>query len=436
MKKFLFFCMICLISITTEAQKKISLHQAIELGLQNRYDVKANKKSIDLAENAVSQQKKTWVPTIEAKGSVQYNTQLRSTPIPPGFFGMEEGGLIALGAKNSTAIGISLNQPLFQPGINTRIKESKTQLSIQKERFHEKEINVKNEIATAYLSVLLKKLQFKIAKKEEERYKTYQALAQGKYNDGVLIKNNYLRTQLDYKNAHVKTITNKQNYRLSLSLLKYVMNLPDSTTVELTDTLGGVLQSNKTSSVKGALVNRTEIKQLILTQQLDSLKIKTVRQNAIPTVSLYGYYGQLYQNNNFRYADSKWWAPESYIGIRFSIPITSNFVNHNKIQHAKLEQDQIDYQLKQLSSTIRYQIQKARKDLENADKNMRTAKENYSLAQIIYSNQKKQFAIGVFNYEDLLNTEKSLHQAETQYIQSVYSYLADKIAYQKAVGAW
>ncbi len=425
------------ISFTLRAQtankKEISLQQAIQIGLQNRNDLKAEKINTNLAKNNIIQNKKAWIPELKAEGNVQYNTQLSPTFIPKGFLGFDEGGLVALGAKSTSAFGLSLKQIIFKPGINTDVKLAKVNLALQKEKIRSNKIDIKNNIATAYLNVLLKKLQVQIAKNEEIRFETYKNLAEGKYKNGTLIKNDYLRAKLDDKNAKINTKTAEQNYELAKVFLKYQMNIPKETSIILTDSIGHLsfIPLNKNTILP--LKNRTEIKQLKLQQQQNSLQIRKIRQNALPTVSFIGYYAQSYQNQNFHYDESKWWAPNSYIGLQFSIPLTENISNKSNIRKQEWQRQQLKLQLKQEQSDIHYQVQKAATDLQNTTENMQSAKANYKLSQIIYKNQQKQSAIGVFHYSDLLDTEKSLNKAEQNYIQTVYDYMMAKIAYRKAL---
>ncbi len=437
MKK-LFFIMFFGISFPVYAQTNqsftLSLQQAMKLGLQNRFDVKADQYNIRMAKDKIHKKRKAWIPDVQAEGKIQYNAQIQSTYVPKGFAGLKEPALLGLGANNSTAFGLTLTQPLFKPGIHTNVKIAKANLSLQKEKHRGEKITIKYHIARAYLNVLLKKLQYHIVQDEEDRFKKYKILAAGKHKNGALIKNDYLRAKLDYKNAREKLRVVHQNYQLSLTSLKYQMNVPNSASIILTDSIENLSLVRLMRSPINALENRTELKQLKLQQQKNELQLKSIRHNALPTVSLFGYYAQTYQNQNFRYDKSKWWAPHSYVGLKFSIPITGNFGNHNNIQHEKLKQQQTEFSIRQKVSDINYQVQRARVDLENNRQNMQAAKRNYMFSQTIYTNQKKQFKIGVFHYSDLLNTERSLSKAEQNYIKAVYDYLAAKIQYEKAVG--
>lgn len=436
MKKtiFLFHLIVCVPFIGMAQIQTYSLEQAMETGIQNRFDIRSREYNMHLSENQIQKSKKAWIPKIEAEGNIQYNTQLSPTYVPKGFAGFDEAGLLSLGAKNQSTFGLALTQPIFKPGINTDIEISKTQQQLSQEQLRAYKIEIKNNISTAYLNVLLKELQYKIAKNEENRLEKYARLAEGAYHNGTVIKNNYLRSKLDYKNAQVKTQTVQQDYELSLDYLKYEMNLSAKTEIILTDSIDQTALESPLSQQDILNKNRTEIKQLILQQNENTLRLKKVKQGALPTISLSGYYGQWYQNQNFRYGESKWWAPQSYISLNISIPVTANFINKNKLQENKIRQKQLVVDMEQKKTDINFEIQKATTDIQNSRQNMQSAKDNYQLSQTIYQNQQQQFEIGVFLFSDLLDTEKSLHEAEQMYIRSVYDYMVSLLEYQKAAG--
>lgn len=418
----------------SENKLQLSLEEAIEKGIENRFDIKADLYNVKLTENQITSYKKAWIPNLQAEGNAQYNKDLKPTVVPGEFTGSSEPSLLALGSKSTTTLGLSLEQPLFKPGINADIKIAKANRDLQQEKSRGTKTEIRNTIAQSYLNVLLKKLEYKIAQKEEKRFKNYKVLAEGKYNNGTLIKNNYLRTKLDYKNAKINTKKIKQDYDLSLENLKYQINIPTKIKLSLSDDINHISLIETTLKQDQAETNRTEIKQLKLLQQENKLEIKRARQNALPSISFVGYYAQLYQNDHFHYDESKWWAPQTFVGVKLSIPITENFRNKNNINAKHIKQDQLAMDLKQKKADVRYQVQKATNDVQDDLDNVEASKSNYELSQNIYENQIKQFDIGSFNYADLLETERSLSKAEQTYIESVYEYLKATLSYQKAIG--
>lgn len=438
MKKLLLITGFVLISVCGYAQDsavvRLGFQQALNLGLKNRFDVRADKYNISLANNKLKESRKIWIPDIHISGNLDYNSQLQPTYVPKGFIGLKEPEILSFGASNTTVFSLELNETLFKPGISADIKMAKTNLALQKEKNNADEISIKNDIAIAYLNVLLKRLQYKIAKDDDQRFKEYSELAEGKYHDGVLVKNDYLRSRLDYRNAQMQEESAQQNYELSIQKLRYQINVPEGTQIALTDSIGNINFGKNNFEGSDAVNNRTEIKQLKLEQKINGLDLKKARQYALPTVSAFANYSQQFLSDNFDYRTSKWWAPFSYFGIQLRIPITSNFMNHNNIQQYKLKTQQKDWEIKQEMATINYQVRKALTDLQNALRNMKSAKSNYELSQTIYENQKQQFKVGVFQYDQLLNTEQSMAKAEQNYIQSVFEYLVAKLGYMKAVG--
>ena len=411
----------------------LGVQQAIDLGLKNRYDIQAHKYNLAIANNKVSKSKKEWIPDISGSGNMRYSPQIQATYIPPNFFG-PNAQLVALGAKSTSVFGLDLNQPIFRPAITTDVKIAKNNFALEQERNKQDENNIREQIAFAYLNVLLKDLQSKIASDDEQRYKEYTEVAEGKLKLGTLIENDYLKSKLDYENAKVETLKAKQNYQLALDNVKYQINVPVETALILSDTLNSPNLTMSQLSAKGDASNRTEIKQLILQQQGNKLEINKTRQNALPSLAFFANYSKQFTYTNLDYGLSQWWSPFNYLGLRLNVPITANFKNYNSIQEYKIKSLQTDLDLKQRTADINYEIQRTSTELSNALQNMQTTKSNYDLSKVIYENQKQQYNLGSLLYSNLLDTDKSLNTTEQNYIKAVYDYLLANINYQKAIG--
>lgn len=436
--KRLFLLLLSGITITAAAQTahvtNVSLQQAINMGLANRYDMQANKYNIILADNSLQKSKKEWLPDIDVNGDIHYNMQLQATFIPPGFGGLDKAELLALGAKNATILGIELEQPVLHPTLNTDIKIARNQLALQKEKNRSDEINIKIQIATAYYNVLLKGLQQDIATQDEQRFHEYYTLAEGRYKQGALIETDYLRAQLDYENAKITTVSAQQNYLLAMNGLKYQVNIPVTDSLTLTDTLG--VNETAATPENNSYLSRTEIKQMQLEQQDIQLQLRKARQFAIPSISVMANYSQQYLYNDFNYTQHEWWSPFSYAGMKVSIPISGNIKNQHNIRNYQLKTQQATANLQQKTADVLFDIQQASTELNNALLNMQTTRKNYDLSEKIYQQQQKEFALGSFAYNNLLETERSISNVEQQYIKTQYDYLMAQIKYKKAIGAY
>jgi outer membrane protein len=438
MKKIIYILAIAVFCGSLSAQNdtlKLSLDKALQLGLVNRFDVKGNHLNTDIARNRLIKSNRELLPDLSSNGKLMYYGQIQPSIIPAGYLGFTEPRKIAIGMKNNTSFSLDLNYTIYKPGLYTDIKIASNNLALEEERNNKSDINIKIEIAEAYDNILLKSLQYEIARKNENRYKEYYELTMGKYSNGAILESDMLLAELDYKNAIAGTEKQKQDYILSTRNLRYKINIPEQTVVILTDSLHSPDEADISDVVSvDALAKRSEIKQLAIEQAGNELQLKKAKQNYLPSLSLFANYTQFFQGPEFNYSNNFYWAPVNYVGVKLSVPITGSAKNINSVKEYKLKSAQTDFILKQKTADIQYEIQESLTRLNNSKQNLVTAKNNYLLSQKVYELKKKQYDSGSFSYEKLLDTEKSLSASEQEYISAVYSFLIAKISYKKAVG--
>ena len=440
MKKVIYILILSVFCGTITAQIdtiKLSLNQAIELGLNNRFDAKSGALNIDMAKNKVVMSKKELLPDILANGKITYNGQVEPTIVSAGLLGFTESQKIALSMKNNTAFSLDLNYAVYKPGLYTDIKIASNNLDMEKEKNNKSNNDIKVEISEAYDNVLLKYLQFEIARRNENRYKEYYNLASGKYSNGALLESDMQLAELDYKNAKANSEKQRQNYLLSIQNLKCRINVPLQSVIIFTDSLKSSFETNiGVNPTNNAIVNRSEIKQLRIQQLGYELQLKKTKQNYLPTLSLFANYTQFFQNEGFNYSDNFFWSPISYVGAKLSIPISGSFKNINQVKEFNLKLAQSNFEMKQKTTDVQYEMQEAATKLNNARQNLTVTNDNYLLSQKVYELKKQQYSLGSFSYEKLLDTEKSLSTTEQEYITGVYDFLIAKINYQKATGMY
>ncbi len=421
-----------LVSIKVHAQDTIvlSLPQSYELGLKNRFDAQANKINVDLANNTVEKSKKEWLPDINATGDIRYNTQLQTMVFPDGF-GNGVSTVITMGTKNNTLFALDLTQPIYKPGINTDIKIAKNNALLEQEKNREKNISIKQSIAQAYLNVILKEVQWKSADEVTKRNAEYYSLAEEKYKLGVLLENDYLKSQLDYENAKHSELKTKQNYDLAMMQLKFQLNIDNATTLILSDSIESI--QNQEALIEADNVERTELKQLDLQYKSNELNLKKSQYYFLPTISLTANYSTQFQAETFDYKRNEW-SPFNYVGVKFSLPITGNIKNRNTKNEYRLKMTQTELNLKQKQQEISIEILQYKTELENAEKSIIESKNNLLLSKKVHQSQLNTYRLGTASYSSLLDTESSLETSEQNYIEAVYNFLLARINYEKAIG--
>lgn len=424
-----------LISICSYGQtstQHISLAQAIALGIENRYDVQANKLNMDLAENQIQKSKKEWLPDISATGDVKYNTQLQ-TMIFPDVFGTGEESSVALGTTNNTLFSLDLNQTIYKPGLKSDIKIAENKMLWEQEKNREQELLMKQQITEAYLNVVLKKEQLRIANDMVERNTKYWALAEEKYLLQSLIENDLLRTKLDYENAKISALESQQNYDLALAQLHYQLNTESATTLILTDSLQSFQNEYTFKQIDHTVSERTELKQLEFQQQAYALQLQKSKQFSLPTVSFVGNYSTQFQAKNYNYSQNLW-SPFNYVGLKVELPITGNLKNSNNIKDYQLKQEQTALQTQQKRNDINNEINTCQMSLVNAKNTLNITNNNLILSKQLHQSQQAIYDLGTVTYSSVLDTEKAIKTAEEKYLQAVYKFLIAKVNYDKAIG--
>lgn len=431
-----FLFMVMNMNAQTENAQNISLKQAIEIGLQNRYDTKANQLNIDIANNSTKKAKKEWLPDISATTNLKYNTQLQKMVFPSESVGSSNSNnYITTGTKNESSFSLDLTQNIFKPGLNTNIKIAKEEALLEKERNIEKETDIKLKISEIYLNTLLKSLQLKLANATTERYLQYFKITEDKFRLGVVTENDLIKTKLDYENSKITSLEASQNYDLSLAQLRYHINIGKNQQIILTDSIETLENEYATQELNLTSMERTEIKQLHIQANIYSLELRKSKQYFLPTISFFANYSTQFQGENFNYGQSIYWSPYNNIGVKLILPITGNFKNYNTIKEKQLKIQQNQFQLLQKQADITYDAENNKTELLNTLKLIASSKNNIDLSKKVFNTQLNTYKLGTVTYNSILDTESSLNTAEQNYIKAVYNYLIAKVNYEKSIGA-
>lgn len=432
-----FIAVVLLFPILSAAQGKdllsVSVKDAVRIGTENRYDVKADLYDTSIAERELVQSKKNLLPDISVNSDLYYHHNLQPTLVPAGLLGNEAPERITLGAKNNTSLNLNFDYTLYQPGIYTNSKIARNRLQLSKEKNRQTELNVTEEIIKAYYEMVLKKVQSRLLKEEELRYLAYYNLIKARFDNGIVIENELLQAKVDYFNAGIVAKKSEQDYRLSCSNLKYRLNLPDSVQVQFTDSIETLNSELLPLMTYMDISGKTELRQLEIEEENYRLQWKKTKENYLPSISLVAYYSKDFQSDKFDYSRSEYWYPTSYVGFKISFPLSRIAKNKETVRQEQLRLLQTEEKIKQCRLDIDHEFRASFTEVTNAQLNLEKTQANYLLAEEIFNTQKKQYELGDFQYIDLLSSEKSIHTAKQNYISAAYEFLIAKLRYERAL---
>lgn len=431
----------CVLSITSFAQTdtsmRLSLQQAIDLGLAQRFDIKNQELAIQISESNRQKTASKNLPQVNASIDFRYNAVLATNLLPPGFNnnGSNEYTPIKFGTPYNTLTSITATQNIFNATVSGDKLVNVAQQEYDQVSLEKYKIDAKSAITQAYYQVLLNQEQIKLTAENVKTAETIVKKGESEYVNGTLLKTDLSRYQLDLANAKNNLQTAEQNYENSLLVLKTQLIVPLSTNLILTDALENLI--NSTEQQSNTQINpeqRYEYRMESSMLRINEIQAKKVNRSYLPSVYLYGNASLQNQNDKLTFFNSNTWYPYAYLGIHADIPIFDGFEKSRNITGYKLRSLQNKNTLEKLKYDIESETINTRNQLATAYRQYQNSKENYELAKSIMTLDQDRYNQGTLTAAALKNTEYSLQNAQNNYLTSIYNVLIAQMNYKKALG--
>jgi len=427
------------LSFPAVAQEKheFSLQQTLDYAKKNNVQVKNALLDIQIQEQTNRGITAGALPTLSGSAAVTDYLKIPTTLVPAQFFGGPAGTFEAVqfGTKYNASGGLSLQQTLFDGQVFVGLQARSTSISLVQKAEEITEETIRANIHKIYYQLVVSKTQLELIDANIARLEKLQHDTKAMYENGFREKLDM--DKLDVQMANLQT--EKQSTLNSINNgylgLKVLMGMPAKDLLVLTDSVSdsqvreGALDLNS--------FNYKDRRDYQLTQlqiKLNEYNVKRYKLSYIPVLSFNGSYTKNAQRSEFDFFKGGDWYTTSLIGLNLSIPIFDGFAKDANIKKAKLQVKQYQNQLDALKITIDSDIETARNNFTVAVSTMDYQRKNMALAENVYDQTKKKYEAGTGNTTDINTAETDLKQAQTNYINAVYSAIVAKVDYLKATG--
>ncbi|MDG2449931.1 MAG: TolC family protein [Saprospiraceae bacterium] len=409
-KKIRFFFCIVLYSTVGWSQSSI-LDKYIEEGLQNNLSLKSNDLDIKIRQSVISQTKKLWNPNVDLNGSYLLATGGRTIVFPVGdLFNPTYATLNQLTGTQQFPTDLENFESQLTPNnfldvqfngakplINSAIKYNQ---KIQNEILLIQELNkdithqdITFQIKTAYYNYLK---SFKGIATLEESLETLNELL--KFNK-VLVKYSKATedaiSDVDYRIANLESqkVGISEQQILAKALLNLLVNKPldDDVNIDTKILLSfNPLEKELLDLKDEALVDRTEIKQLGISDKINTLNQSRIKKEGNPELNVFAGIG--IQTEEFNFDGG---GPLYTTGLSMSMNIIDGGLRKKKIEQLKFEREKIDNDKARLNQKIEieitqnyYQIKSIESQIQSAESAERSAQKSYNILKTKYENDK------------------------------------------------
>ena len=417
----------------------ISLSKAIEIGMSKSATIRIADKEIQRVDYSKKEKFAALFPSINASASYS-NALLKPKMYLPVAFGpgVGPGYLPSLFAVDNTfGMGVAVNVPLVSPTLWESLKMTEVEAQQALESARASRIDLINQITKAYYGLLLVEEQYKVLNKVADSKEQNAKIAESKFKEGAASEFEWIRADVEARNAKSGVVGSKNAIYNSLLRLKLLMGLDMNVNIaaegKLSDT-ESLMYRDVLSIDPSSVDNNSDLRSLDLaTSQLEHA-LKVNKSQWWPTImASYNFQYQTMGMNKMALKEYELF-PVSNVGVSLSIPIFDGGARVHKDKQLQIQLDEQKDRRESLRQTLKMQILSSLDNIKKTLDKFESDKEGLRQAEKGMQIAQKRYEVGAGVYLDLTNSELAYIQAGLQYNQSIYDYLSAKADLEKLLG--
>jgi len=332
--------------------KKLSLPEAIALGIENSKNLKLSQNKVDQAVAKLNMVKDNALPT--AKASFLYN----HAEIPTNTLTIGGGNPIHLPKRADAFVGTAAVEELIYGGGKLKYAEESTKLLTEVARLDADKD--KEEISYAIINTyysLFKVIQSKkVIAQNLESIDSQLKQSKRFFEQGIVTKNDVLRFQLQQANVLLTDMEAENNRKIINYNMDILLGLNENTEIEIADPDAALKATAPLSSyLDMGFTGRQELKQLDIQNRVADVNIKSVKANTLPTVGVGANLYYINPSGKFIPPTDQYIMPIT-LGANVSWNIGNLWTNKHKVTDARIQQKEIGIQKDILSDQVKTEI--------------------------------------------------------------------------------
>lgn len=415
----LFISLFLSAAVHAQEVEQITLQEAINIALENNYQLKVAANNVDLADKQVRSEKADYLPSLNANMSGNRNI---------GRSFNENTGQITTRTNNSFRSNLSADLPIFSGFENLHsLKSSQFEKKSEKQNLERVRENIIFNTASNYLQFILDKKILEIDREnlEASRKTLQQVKAQVEvgsrptvdlYNQEATVASNEL--------AVVNSENALESSRLQLIQTlqidprkQYEFATPDVDTQSVTTQSYDLDQL-----VETALENRSDLKREQLNIQSIKHQLSATRGSLYPSLSLgaslsssyselqpFGFQDQFFDQNINR-----------QIGLSLSIPIFGTLNRQTNVQSQEITYKNAKLNLRDTELQIVQEVNQAYNDYKSYVKQLEAAQKALQAAERSYQTQKERYEVGAGTLIELSDANAQYVEAQSNRAQALF----------------
>ncbi len=429
--------MMTVVSVSAWAQQRLTLKECIDYGLKHHRSTVVYRNDQQAAQFKAKEALAAYLPALNVNSTMDDNLKVQQTVIPAGIFGPEDTR-VAFTKKYQTNVTAQVDQTIFDQSLITGLKANKVTYKQAQLNTEQNEEAIIYNITNAYYQIFVYRQQLALLKTNTDTYRQQLDISKLQLEKGVAMEADVNKIRVNYNNTASQVLVAESNLQLAQNQLKNAMGylLRDSLAIQdfqLDEPVSDQPLVSFQDLASFNASNRIEFKLAEVNISLLEIDQRRIRATALPKLTGYARYGGVGFGDNLGGSISTI-TDFAAVGLKLSIPVFDGFKRNAQYNQARIKQINARENLMIDKETFHLEYDNARTQLLKAQSSLENDKRNIGLAESVFKSTDLQYQKGVTDLTDWLNSQYSLKEAQSNYLNSLYNFLIAKIDLEKANG--
>lgn len=434
MKKLLFiFSFLCLPVAGGYAQKTLTLKECLETGIRNNLSLESRRKEMQKSRYGISENRARLLPQIN--GFANYNDNID----PP--VSVTDGSAygnpynITRTLQHNANAGLQLQMPLYNQTLYSSLSIARIVDEVNRLSYGKAREDLMLEICKLYYLGQTTAEQITLIKANINRLEELKDITLAFHDNGMAMEVDVKRVNINLENLKVQHDNALAMQEQQLNLLKYIIDYPADEQIALVPVNPEHIAPVALTGLSESLY---EFQLLQSQRELAERQKKTIGYGYLPSLNLTAnwmfaaYTDKAY--HWFHSGPSNHWFRSYGLGVSLRVPIFDGLDKRYKSRKAAIDIENLKLAQENTRKQLQTQYLNATNDLMNNQRNFKKQKDNYLLAEDVYTVTMERYREGIASMTEVLQDEMQMSEAQNNYISAHYSYRVTNLTLLKLTG--
>lgn len=416
--------------ISLQGQDVLSVPEAIEIGLENNYEIRIVRNDVEKLSNNYAYGKYQFLPGISAEASQNFDVenieQQRDPANPP---------IVNRNARsNQFTASVNLQWTIFD-GMRMFISYKMLQ-ELEKMGNLNLRATITSKIADisrGYYLIVLQKEKIAVLENTVDLSEKRYEIAKAAYEVGRSSKLEYLSAQVDLNADRAALIAQEEAYQNAKIELNRIMGVKVDYDFEVSDAITFSQDLDLAMLEESMLEHNPDLLALQQNQHVSELQISSIRAERYPRLSINA--GYRYRNSETQLGFATTDVRDGYYyGLRGTLPILNGMDIGRRTQNAKIDLETTEVLYHQLQADLMAYLNNRYLAYKNGLKLFQLESENLAIAKENESIAYERYRLGNTNFLELREAQKNAVEAESRLLDAAYNIKVAEIDLNRLSG--